>query len=126
MEGKLKDKKIMWIEDDQFLSGIIAQKLSSHGGTLIHSSNGEDGLAMVKKELPDVLILDILLPGISGFEVLEGIKTDDATKNIPVVMFSNLGDPEDIKKAKDLGATKFLVKATLIPDELVNELAAVI
>jgi CheY-like chemotaxis protein len=126
MEGKLHDKKIMWIEDDQFLSGIIAQKLSSHGGTLTHSSNGEDGLAMVKKEIPDVLILDILLPGISGFEVLESIKTDPAVKHVPVVMFSNLGDPEDIKKAKDLGATKFLVKATLIPDELVNELAAVL
>lgn len=126
MEGKLSDKKIMWIEDDQFLSGIIAQKLSSHGGTLIHSSNGEDGLAMVKKEKPDVLILDILLPGISGFEVLESIKTDPEVKHIPIVMFSNLGDPEDIKKAKDLGATKFLVKATLIPDELVNELVAVL
>ena len=126
MEGKLSGKKIMWIEDDQFLSGIIAQKLSSHGGTLVHSSNGEDGLAMVKKEVPDVLILDILLPGISGFEVLEGIKSDPALGHIPIVMFSNLGDPEDIKKAKDLGATKFLVKATLIPDELVNELAAVL
>lgn len=126
MDGKLKGKKIMWIEDDQFLSGIIAQKLSSQGATLIHASNGEDGAAMVAKEKPEILILDILLPGISGFEVLERIKADATTKDIPVVMFSNLGDPEDIKKARDLGATKFLIKATLIPDELVKELEAVI
>lgn len=126
MDGKLKGKKIMWIEDDQFLSGIIAQKLSSQGATLIHASNGEDGAAMVVKEKPEILILDILLPGISGFEVLERIKADATTKDIPVVMFSNLGDPEDIKKARDLGATKFLIKATLIPDELVKELEAVI
>lgn len=126
MEGALKGKKVMWVEDDQFLSGIIAQKLSTQGATLIHASNGEDGAAMVKKEKPDVLILDILLPGMSGFEVLESIKGDAETKDIPVVMFSNLGDPEDIKKARDLGATKFLIKATLIPDELVKELEAVI
>ncbi len=126
MEGKLKGKKIMWVEDDQFLSGIIAQKLSSQGASLVHASNGEDGVAMTKKEKPDILILDILLPGISGFEVLEQIKADDALAAIPVVMFSNLGDPEDIKKARDLGAIKFLIKATLIPDELVKELESVI
>jgi len=92
----------------------------------VHASNGEDGVAMTKKEKPDILILDILLPGISGFEVLEQIKADDALAAIPVVMFSNLGDPEDIKKARDLGAIKFLIKATLIPDELVKELESVI
>ncbi len=116
----------MWIEDDQFLSGIIAQKLSSHGGTLVHSSNGEDGLAMARKELPDVLILDILLPGLSGYDVLAGIKDDPKTKDIPVIMFSNLGDPEDMKKASELGATKFLMKATIVPEELVEEILKVI
>ena len=126
MAGKLNGKKVMWVEDDQFLSGIIAQKLSSQGTTLIHASNGEDGVLMAKKERPDILILDILLPGISGFDVLLSVKADDTTKDIPVIMFSNLGDPEDVKKALDLGATKFLIKATLVPDELVKELEAII
>jgi len=126
MDQKLTGKKIMWIEDDQFLSGIIAQKLSQHGGVLVHSSNGEDGLAMVRKEKPDVLILDILLPGLSGFDVLGGVKGDEITKKIPVIMFSNLGDPEDMKKAKELGADKFLMKATIVPEELVDEILKVL
>jgi len=126
MDQKLKGKKIMWIEDDQFLSGIIAQKLSSHGGTLVHASNGEDGLAMTRKEMPDVLILDILLPSLSGYDVLSSIKEDAKTKDIPVIMFSNLGDPEDMKKAKELGAIKFLMKATIVPEELVDEILKVL
>jgi len=126
MDEKLKGKKIMWVEDDQFLSGIIAQKLAAHGGTLLHASNGEDGLAMAQKEKPDVLILDILLPGMSGFDVLEGVKANPSTKDIPVIMFSNLGDPADMKKAKELGATKFLMKATIIPEELVSEILSVL
>jgi len=122
MANTLDGKKVLWVEDDQFLSGIIAQKLTSHGLVLLHASSGEDGLALAKKEKPNMVLLDLLLPGMSGFDVLARLKEDDELAKIPVVVFSNLGEPEDMKKAKDLGAYKFLMKATIAPDEIIDEL----
>lgn len=118
----LKGKKLVWVEDDQFLSGIIASKLTSHGIALLHASTGDDGFAMIKKERPDIVLLDLLLPGISGFDVLQKVKEDAELKNIPVIVFSNLGEPKEIKKARDLGAKKFLVKAAIVPDQIIDEL----
>jgi len=120
----LKGKKLVWVEDDQFLSGIIASKLTNHGITLLHASTGDDGFAMIKKEKPDIVLLDLLLPGISGFDVLQKVKEDAELKDIPVIVFSNLGEPKEIKKARDLGAKKFLVKAAIVPDQIIDELSS--
>lgn len=123
-EGDLKGKKIMWVEDDKFLSDLISRKLASHGCILVHAGSGEEAVELVEKEMPDILLLDVLLPGISGFDVLEKVKGNPKTKDISVLMLSNMGQRSDFEKSERLGAKKFLVKATVTLDEIVREIKA--
>jgi DNA-binding response OmpR family regulator len=118
--------KVLWVEDDQFLSGLIAKKLTSQGFDLEHASTGEQAVNLVKEKKPDVVLLDILLPEMSGFEVLAKIKADPETQNIPVILFSNLGQKEDIDKGLSLGASKFLVKSNMVPDEIAGHIREVL
>ncbi len=122
----LKGKKIMWVEDDKFLSDIIARKLSTLGCQLVHATEGKEALALAEKEMPDVILLDILLSGIDGFEILKRLKENPNTKHIPALMLSNLGQREDIEKGKKLGAARFMIKATVTLDEIVSEIKAVL
>lgn len=124
--GSLRGKKIMWVEDDEFLSDIIARKFSAQGCSLVHTANGEEALPVLKKEHPDLVLLDILLPGIDGFEILRQIKSDSNTKEIPVILLSNLGQKADVDKGKELGAARFLIKATVTLDEIVEEIKTVL
>lgn len=125
-ESTLVGKKIMWVEDDKFLSDIIARKLSTTGATLVYATEGEGALALLQKEKPDLLLLDILLPGVDGFEILRRVKADVGLKTTPVIMLSNLGQREDVEKGKALGAVRFLIKATVTLDEIVAEIQAVL
>jgi len=122
----IEGKKIMWIEDDKFLSDVIARKLSKERCKLIHAADGEQALVVLEKELPDIVLLDILLPGLDGFEILSRIKANEKTKNIPIIILSNLGQKADIEKGKKLGAACFLVKATVTLDEIIEEVKAVL
>lgn len=116
----------MWVEDDEFLSDIIARKFSAQGCSLVHATNGEEALVVLEKEHPDLLLLDILLPGIDGFEILRRLKSNLKTQNIPVILLSNLGQKADVEKGTKLGAARFLIKATVTLDEIVEEIKAVI
>jgi len=118
----LTGKKIMWIEDDAFLGDIITRKLSAENAHLVYSKDAEDALPKVESEMPDVIVMDILLPGMSGFELLEKIKANPKTKNIPVVLLSNLSQQGDIEKGKSLGAELFLVKAAMKLDDIMFEI----
>lgn len=122
----LEGKKIMWVEDDQFLNDIIARKLSSTKCLYFHSAEGEEALKIINREIPDIVMLDIVLSGIDGFEILRRIKSDPKTKNIPVILLSNLGQASDIEKGKSLGAVRFMVKATVTPDEIIDQIKEVI
>ncbi len=122
----LENRKIMWVEDDSFLSDIIARKLSTEKCVLLHAKDGETALSLLTTEKPDVILLDVLLPGMNGFELLEKIKNDPKVKDIPVIMLSNLGQDSDVEKGKNLGAKIFLVKATLTLDEVIDEIKVVI
>ncbi len=119
--GTLSGFKVLWVEDDTYLSDIISRKLSGEGCKLVHAATGEEALELAAKEIPDIVLLDILLPGLGGFEVLERLKNDPKLKSIPVIMTSNLGQKEDIEKGEKLGAEKFLVKATVTLDEIIAE-----
>lgn len=118
----LNGKTIMWVEDDAFLRDIVAQKLTNKNCTLITAVNSDETFEILKDSTPDVIMLDILLPGMNGYEILEKLKTDEATKNIPVIILSNFGQKSDIEKGINLGAEKFLIKATLTLDEVVQEI----
>jgi len=109
---------ILYIEDEFFFANTIANKLSEHGLEMDTAKNGTLGIEALKKKKYDLVLLDLILPEMSGFEVLEQMKADPATKDIPVVVLSNLSSDEDKKKAKSLGAINFFVKINTTPNEI--------
>jgi len=112
-------KNILIIEDDAFLRDLINKKLSSAEFETSEAIDGESGIKKIKAESPDLILLDLLLPNIDGFEVLENIKKDSTISNIPVIILSNLGQKEDIEKGMALGAVDYLIKAQFTPDEII-------
>ncbi len=118
----LKDVKILWVEDDQFLGELLARKLSAEGAHLFHATNGEEALTILNTEVPDIITLDIVLPGMNGLKTLEEIHKNEALSKIPVIMLSNLSQKEDVDKAFSLGAKKFLVKASYTLQEIIAEI----
>ncbi len=114
--------KILWVEDDSFLGSLIAKKLSGNGYDVTYVATGEDALEHVKNNKPNLVLSDIMLPGIDGFEILKTLKSNDETKDIPVILFSNLNQEDDMKKGKDLGAEFFLVKSNVVPDQIVSKI----
>jgi len=119
-------KKILWVEDDAFLNEIIAEKLVEQGWELIPAAEGVAALALAHEKQPDIIILDILLPGMDGMEVLSKLKSDEGTKNIPIIMFSNLDDKAKIEQSKKLGAKDFYVKATTDLETIVKDIEKII
>jgi len=116
--------KILLIEDDKFLRELIIQKLGKEGYDVIEAPEGETGLLKIKEDKPDLVLLDLILPGIDGFEVLSRMKKDTDTKSVPVIILSNLGQKDDVKKGMDLGADDYLVKAHFTPGEIVEKIRA--
>ena len=118
--------KILWVEDDKLIGTILGKKLTASGFDLLHAKNGEDALKSLKDFVPDVIVLDLLLPGMSGFEILQKIKMDPKLKGVPSMILSNFSKPSDFEKAKVLGADKFLVKAALSLDQVVTEIRGLV
>lgn len=104
--------KILLVEDDSMVVRMYQRKLEKDGFQLTLAFNGEEGLAALKKEKPDIILLDIMMPKMNGIEMLKAVKADPALKDIPIVILTNLGDrPEDVQKCKELGAEDYWVKA---------------
>ncbi|MBL7156316.1 MAG: response regulator [Candidatus Pacebacteria bacterium] len=119
-------KKILIIEDDQFLRQLIGEKLNKEGYNVSDAIDGEQGVKKIKIEKPDLILLDLLLPGIDGFEVLSQIKKDKGLNEIPVIILSNLGQKEDIDKGLNLGAVDYLIKAHFTPGEIIEKIKNVL
>ena len=113
-----KKKKILIVEDDQIISSMYKTKLEADNFEVLIADNGADVLKLAKKQKPGIIMLDIILPQLDGFSVLEALKKNQATKNIPVVMLTNLGTDEDKIKGEKLGAIDYLVKADLTPSQI--------
>jgi len=113
--------KILLIEDDKTLIEMYTLKFKQDGLDLITVENGEEGLNSAKTQLPAVVLLDIMMPKMDGFAVLTELKKDDKTKDIPVLLLSNLGQKADIEKGKKLGATDYIVKASMTPTQVVEK-----
>ena len=114
--------KILVIEDDRFLRELISRKLRNEGYNVIEAIDGEEGLRKIKEEKPDLVLLDLILPGMDGFEVLKRTKEDQATTKIPVIILSNLGQREEVEKGLKLGAIDYLVKAHFTPGEIIEKI----
>lgn len=111
-------KKILIVEDEEFLSEMYKIKLVAEGYEVLVADNGMDGVDMAFSEQPDLILLDLMMPKMNGFQVLEKLKENDRTKEIKVYVLSNLSQGEEIKKGMFLGAEGFLVKASLTPTEV--------
>lgn len=117
-------KKILLAEDDPFLSSLLKNRFQKEGFDVSLAKDGEETIKFLKSIRPDLVLLDIILPKKSGFEVLEEIKADPklSAEKIPVIIISNLGQPEDVAKGQQLGAIDYFVKAKTSIDELVQKI----
>jgi len=118
----MKRQKILFVEDDQFLRKIYFTKLSKENLELKAAVDGEEGLELAKSEKPDLIILDMILPKMNGFEVLQELKNDNKTKKIPVVVLSNLGQESDVDRAMSMGAVDYLIKTDFSINEVVDKI----
>jgi len=107
--GRKKD--ILVVEDDQFLVKVYMSKLKKEGYDVRIAYDGNEGIAEVEKKKPDIILLDLILPGMDGFEVLKKIKEKANLNKVPIIILSNLGQSEDIKRGEELGADDYFVKA---------------
>jgi DNA-binding response OmpR family regulator len=128
MEKKQKRKenlikaKILLVEDDKYISRAYKDGLERVGFEMIVAFDGEEAMSKVRTEKPDLIMLDLIMPVKNGFEVLEELKMDDELAKIPVIILSNLGQDSDIKRAKELGAVDYLIKANFSLREVIEKL----
>ncbi len=114
-------KKVLIIEDDHFLSSLMKARLEKEGFSTAQAFDGEEAYNFLKQSKPDLIVMDLIMPKVSGFELLENISVDPQISKIPVMILSNLGQESDIQKVKRLGATQYFVKVKTSIDELVGK-----
>lgn len=119
-------KKILIIEDDTFLQGLVATKLTKEGYEISTASNGEEAVRVANEKSPDIILLDLVLPNMDGFEVLEKIRKTELLAKTPVIVFSNLAEEKDMAKALELGASQYMVKSNFTLDELAEKIREVL
>lgn len=115
-------KKIMIIEDDRFLSSLMKARLEKEGFVVVQAFDGEEAMQMLKTETPSLVILDLIMPKVTGFEVLQTISITPQLDKVPVVIVSNLAQDSDIEKARQLGAKEYFVKVKVSIDDLVGKI----
>lgn len=118
----VRKKTILLVEDDEFLAELYATKLTLEGYKVYLATDGLKGLKLAKEKKPSLILLDILLPKLDGFGVLTQLKKDPETKNIPVILLTNLSQRSEVKRGLDLGAKDYLIKAHFMPSEVVAKI----
>lgn len=118
--------KVAIVEDDTFLAGMYEQKFRMEQMNPLMAYDGEAGLELVRKEKPDIVLLDIMMPKMDGWEVLQALRADASTKSIPVIMLTNLGQKEDVDLALKYGANDYLIKAHFNPQEVIDRVRAIV
>lgn len=114
--------KVFIVEDDAFLSKAYQAKLAREGMNVETAADGEVALRQIPGAKPDIILLDLMLPKVNGFEILEKIKKNEELKNVPVIILSNLGQDADIERGKALGAIDYLVKTNVKLDDVVRKI----
>ncbi|OGH37844.1 MAG: hypothetical protein A3B44_01225 [Candidatus Levybacteria bacterium RIFCSPLOWO2_01_FULL_38_21] len=114
--------KILVVDDDDSLSSVIATALEQEGFATLVSKTGKDAVNKAKSDLPDLVLLDQVLPDISGNEVLKELKSDDQTRNIPVIMITNFSQEEFVSQAINEGATDYIFKYKVEVEDIVNKI----
>ncbi len=126
--AKSTQKNVIVMEDDVAMAEIVSHKLGASGFDVRHAQDGKEGVRMVGEKLPDLILLDLMMPEMDGFQVLESIRgsTDKKIADLPVIVLSNLWSNSDILRVKNLRADDYLVKAYFTPDEILGKILAVL
>ena len=117
-----KKIKILIAEDDSFLAKMYSDKLENEGFDVVLATNGIEAIDKMKLEKPSLVLLDLIMPKKTGFEVLSDKASEANIKDIPVIVLTNLSQNEDIKKCYDLGAKDFMIKAYFVPSEIITKI----
>jgi CheY-like chemotaxis protein len=117
----LRGKRILWVEDDKFIGNILKKRFSGYDALFDLARSGDEAFAFLAKNIPNIIILDLVLPGMSGFDILKKIRDEAALGKVPVIIFSNQNQSADLERAKILGAQKFFVKAAVSLDQITKE-----
>jgi DNA-binding response OmpR family regulator len=115
-------KKVMVIEDDKFLSSLIKNRLEKDGFTVFQAFDGEEATNFLRQNRPDLIVMDLVMPKVNGFEVLQTISITPQLEGVPVVILSNLAQDSDIEKARELGAKEYFVKVKISIDDLLKKI----
>lgn len=119
----MADKKnILIIEDDRFLSSLLRARFEKDGFGIFQAFDGDEAIKLLKQNKPNLVLLDLIMPRVSGFEVLEAISLNPEMKKVPVVILSNLAQESDVQKAKQLGAAEYFVKIRVSINALVKKI----
>jgi DNA-binding response OmpR family regulator len=114
--------KVLLVEDDPFLSNLLKVRLQKENVDVVLARDGEEALKRIEENKPGLVLLDLILPKKSGFEILEKVSTDPQLKDMPIIILSNLGQTSDIQRGKELGAVEYYVKAKISIDDLVGKI----
>jgi len=125
-EQKNHQANLLIVEDDAFIGGLLQKRFAQEDYGIFNATNSETALEILKKNKIDLILLDIILPGVDGITFLENLKKDSVFKDIPVIITSNLGQPEEIEKGFQAGATDYIVKANTTPAEIVEKVKTVL
>jgi two-component system alkaline phosphatase synthesis response regulator PhoP len=115
-------KKILLIEDEELIIKLLSKKLAAIGYDVALAMNGQEGIEKMRQNIPDLVLLDIVMPRMGGFEVMAEMKKDEKLAKIPVIIISNSGQPLELERAKELGAADWLVKTEFDPKEVADKI----
>lgn len=123
-----EEKKItvLLAEDDRFVSDIYKRKLGTDGFDVLFAPDGREAVKILEETIPDLVLLDIMMPFMDGMEVLQKMKGEDRWKKIPVVMLTNLAEKENIERSISMGADGYIIKAHFTPSEVVQKIKTVL
>ncbi len=117
-------KHVLIIEDEQLIYELLERKVKEAGYEVTLAHNGEEGVTQLRQRKPDIVLLDIAMPKMNGFEVMEDMQKDEELSSIPVIVISNSGQPVELNRAEELGATDWVIKADFDPQEIIEKVVS--